>query len=308
MYDIIPDIHGQAEKLRSALTNLGYRERGGAWRHSDPNRKCIFLGDYIDRGPENGTVIDIVRRMVDAGTTQAIMGNHELNAIHFHTQNSETGEPLRAHSEKNLHQHAAFLREFPIGAAKTKDAVEWMAALPLFVETDQFRAVHACWNETSIAALQTMTSNGTMSEEQVLLSAHKETPLFELVEITTKGPELRLPIGYSIADKEGTERTEVRLKWWKSNASSWADISISVPDPAKLPITTPPANVISHTYPVDAKPVFFGHYWLTGDPEVQAPNALCLDYSAGKDGPLATYTFGESDEWYGFSPSKIQRH
>ena len=27
MYDIIPDIHGQAEKLKAALTNLGYRDR-----------------------------------------------------------------------------------------------------------------------------------------------------------------------------------------------------------------------------------------------------------------------------------------
>ena len=31
MYDIIPDIHGQAEKLKSRLTDLGYRETRGAW-------------------------------------------------------------------------------------------------------------------------------------------------------------------------------------------------------------------------------------------------------------------------------------
>jgi hypothetical protein len=37
----------------------------------------------------------------------------------------------------------------------------------------------------------------------------------------------------------------------------------------------------------DAKPVFFGHYWLPGPPELELPNALCLDFSAGKDGPLA---------------------
>ncbi|MEZ5751592.1 MAG: hypothetical protein R3D60_06390 [Paracoccaceae bacterium] len=42
-------------------------------------------------------------------------------------------------------------------------------------------------------------------------------------------------------------------------------------------------------YPVHERPVFFGHYWLSGDPVLQAPNALCLDYSAGKDGPLVTY-------------------
>lgn len=70
MYDIIPDLHGQAAKLTAALTDLGYRDRNGAWRHSDPSRSCLFLGDFIDRGPHNGAVIDIVRRMVDAGTAR----------------------------------------------------------------------------------------------------------------------------------------------------------------------------------------------------------------------------------------------
>ena len=288
MYDIIPDIHGQAEKLKAALTNLGYRDRNGSWRHSDPNRRCVFLGDYIDRGPENGTVIDIVRRMVDAGTAHAIMGNHELNAIHFHTEDPATGQPVRPHSEKNRHQHEAFLREFPIGDVKTKDAIDWMAELPLFLEMDDFRAVHACWNEAKVSQLQKITANGVLSEEQVLLSADKESELFDLVETTTKGPELSLPIGYSIFDKEGTVRTDVRLKWWKSTASTWADIAMSVPDPGELPVTRPPTDLITHVYPTDAKPVFFGHYWLTGEPVVQASNAVCLDYSAGKEGPLVS--------------------
>ena len=85
MFDVIPDIHGQADKLKSALGNLGYRERNGAWRHSDPTRHVVFLGDFIDRGPDNREVIRIVRSMLDAGIASAVMGNHELNAIHFHT-------------------------------------------------------------------------------------------------------------------------------------------------------------------------------------------------------------------------------
>jgi hypothetical protein len=61
---------------------------------------------------------------------------------------------------------------------------------------------------------------------------------------------------------------------------------MSVPDPGELPVTAPPAEVQKAIYPENAKPVFFGHYWLTGAPVLQAPNALCLDYSAGMDGPL----------------------
>jgi len=123
MYDIIPDIHGQSEKLTGALTGLGYRDRNGAWRHSDPTRTCVFLGDFIDRGPNNRGVLTIVRNMIDAGTATAIMGNHELNAVHFHSSNPKTGKPLRKHFDKNLRQHAAFLNEFPLGDPHTKDAI-----------------------------------------------------------------------------------------------------------------------------------------------------------------------------------------
>jgi Calcineurin-like phosphoesterase len=306
MFDIIPDIHGQADKLKVALSNLGYRERNRAWRHNDPLRKCIFLGDYIDRGPENRTVIDIVRGMIDAGTALAIMGNHELNAIHFHTRHPETGEPLRAHSEKNLRQHETFLREFPIEDAKTKEIVEWMAGLPLFLETDQFRAVHACWNEAAISKLQDIANESVLSKEQILQSADRSSELFPLAETTTKGPELSLPIGYSIFDKEGTERTDIRLKWWQSAASSWADIAMSVPNPAELPVTRLPESLLTHVYPPDAKPVFFGHYWLSGEPEVQAHNAICLDFSAGTDGPLVSYSVDGSDR--AIDVSKIVIH
>jgi hypothetical protein len=39
----------------------------------------------------------------------------------------------------------------------------------------------------------------------------------------------------------------------------------------------------------NAKPVFFGHYWMTGQPSPQSPTAVCVDYSAGKGGPLVAY-------------------
>jgi len=49
MYDLIGDIHGYAAELEALLKALGYERRGGAYRHSE--RKAIFLGDFIDRGP-----------------------------------------------------------------------------------------------------------------------------------------------------------------------------------------------------------------------------------------------------------------
>ena len=74
-YDIIGDIHGQADKLEALLRTLGYRDTAGAWRH--PERHAIFVGDFVDRGPAQVRSIDIARRMVDAGAALAVIGNEE---------------------------------------------------------------------------------------------------------------------------------------------------------------------------------------------------------------------------------------
>ena len=93
-YDIIGDIHGQADKLHALLSELGYVNRDGAYRH--PERTALFVGDFIDRGPQQLSSVMTVRRMVDAGSAQAVMGNHEFNAIAWHTPDpTKAGEHLR---------------------------------------------------------------------------------------------------------------------------------------------------------------------------------------------------------------------
>lgn len=99
-FDIIPDTHGQFEKLKTALAGLGWCKTPAGWANSDPHRQIVFLGDYIDRGPDNKGVIKTVRELVDSGKARAIMGNHELNALHYHTRDPETGCYLRALREK----------------------------------------------------------------------------------------------------------------------------------------------------------------------------------------------------------------
>ena len=287
--DIIPDIHGQAEKLRVALKNLGWRRNGTTWLHSEPDRQIVFLGDFIDRGPENAAVIRIVRELMDAGRAQAIMGNHELNAIHFHTADPETGAPLRSHDTDNIFQHGSFLKEFPIGASQTKDVLDWMTTLPLFIETDEFRAVHAAWIQSAIDDLKRQTGDGVFSQDQLIRAGRKGDVLHSLAEAVAKGPEALLPNSHSFVDKGEKVRHHVRLKWWNGDAQNWRQIAMSVPDLNVLPDAELPDNLLKATYPVGDKPVFFGHYWMSGEPELQSVNALCLDYSAGTVGPLVSY-------------------
>ena len=64
-WDIIGDIHGHSAKLEGLLAKLGYHESGGVYRH--PHRRVLFLGDYIDRGPEPVRSVALVRELCDAG-------------------------------------------------------------------------------------------------------------------------------------------------------------------------------------------------------------------------------------------------
>ena len=64
MYDLIGDIHGHATELEELLAKLGYTKNSkGIYQH--PNRKVIFLGDFIDRGEEIREVLQIAKSMTD---------------------------------------------------------------------------------------------------------------------------------------------------------------------------------------------------------------------------------------------------
>ena len=98
-FDIVGDIHGHAEPLMRLFNDLGYTKNdAGIYAHRD--RQIIFLGDFIDRGQQQSEVINIVKPMVENGYAQAVMGNHEFNAICFHTTHPVTEKPLREHCDK----------------------------------------------------------------------------------------------------------------------------------------------------------------------------------------------------------------
>jgi predicted MPP superfamily phosphohydrolase len=109
MYDILGDIHGYADALKLLLHKLGYENDKGYYTH--PNRKAIFVGDYIDRGPKIKERLEIVRAMIYHEAAIALMGNHEFNAILYNTK-GKNGNYLREHSEKNLLQHAKTILQF----------------------------------------------------------------------------------------------------------------------------------------------------------------------------------------------------
>ncbi|MCB2426431.1 metallophosphoesterase [Methylophaga pinxianii] len=124
MYDLIGDIHGYAQPLRKLLIKLGYTENGDDFSH--PERKVIFLGDFIDRGPNQVEVCAIARTMIEHDHAYSIMGNHEFNAVAYATKDPSNNDTyLRPHNEKTYLQHKAFLDEVYEYSALHNELINW---------------------------------------------------------------------------------------------------------------------------------------------------------------------------------------
>ena len=291
-YDLVGDVHGHADALQRLLHELGYEECDGAFRH--PERQMIFVGDFIDRGPQQREVLRIARSMCDAGTARAVMGNHEFNAIGWVTRN-ESGAFLRSHEPKNAKQHAEFLSQIGENSEAHKDAIDWFRTLPVWLDLPGLRVVHACWHDPSREALAPFLDDaGCLTEEGVLESYRHGSVARSAVEILLKGPEERLPAGMYFFDKDGHWREEVRLRWWDQNATTFRKAAIGMEGREnEIPDTILPKDYRYH----EGKPVFFGHYWLKDQPPIiTAPNTACLDFSVANEGRLTAYRWsGERD-------------
>jgi hypothetical protein len=290
-YDLVGDIHGHADALHRLLRELEYTEVDGVFRN--PQRKMIFVGDFIDRGPQQREVLRIARSMCEAGAASAVMGNHEFNAIGWADQN-EDGGFLRSHSEKNARQHAKFLHQIDEASADHKDAVRWFRSLPIWLDLPGLRAVHACWHEPSCQALMPFLDEaGRLTEEGILESYRHGSDAHAAIEILLKGPEERLPEGIHFFDKDGHKREEVRLRWWDHDATTFRKAALGMDGREdEIPDSKLPTDYRYH----ESAPVFFGHYWLKDQPRITSPNAACLDFSVAKEGYLTAYRWSGERE------------
>ena len=287
-YDIIGDIHGQADKLESLLGRMGYRRSAGTWRHA--SRKAIFVGDFIDRGPKQLETVNLVRRMVDDGHALAVMGNHEFNAIAWFLPDAERpGQHLRVRDGRNRQQHAAFLAAVEHRPAEHREGLDRVRSPPLPPDLPRLRAAHACWHAGYMAELEPRLAPGRRLTEDLVQAASREGWMeFRTVEGLTKGLEAPLPAGHSFRDKDGHPRRRVRLRWWDPAATTLRQAAMMDRDAlAQLPETEVPGG--HRAAYDDAKPVFFGHYWLSGTPAPQSATVACVDYSAGAEGALVAY-------------------
>ncbi len=248
--DIVGDIHGEIDALRSLMHRLGYDNNGS---HPD-QRRLVFVGDLTDRGPDSPTVVYLVKILIETGRAQCVLGNHDLNILLNHRKHDNNwfyGEefnedgmvvPQVLADEIVRHQVQGFFR-----------------TLPIALERDDLRVVHACWNDDMIAVAR-------QSRDVVeLYNNHRELidrsfPCIDLddgvkrlkhqnenpVKLLSSGPEERVEVPIISG---GKIRNQQRVRWW---------------------------NDYKGTFCV------FGHYSIPDGQNRGNDPSFCIDYGVGK--------------------------
>lgn len=291
-YDLIGDVHGCGETLIVLLKQMGYQRINGVYQHK--SRKVVFLGDIIDRGPHIRLACEVVRGMVDAGHAYMIMGNHEYNAVTYMTPAPEgVDRPyLRPHTERNNFILQQTVEQFANHPKELQEYLEWFTELPLFIDFDHFRVVHACWDQELINEFIARYGGNQLHKELLYESVNPNTFLYQFLDRTLRGTSLKLPDNRTMKAKDGMVRQFFRTKFWSVNPKVYNDV-VFQPDPLPSDLTHARLTMLEKEkllyYSKQEKPLFFGHYWMSGVPSIIRNNIACLDYSAVKYGRLVAY-------------------
>lgn len=126
----IGDVHGRHDKLVK-LTNAAHELMSTMRLHFGCDWNFLFVGDYIDRGPESKAVVETVRQMQARGAV-CLKGNHEQMAM-------ERGVP----DELSTFESYGGDQEALMPGSLFHDHVAWFRKLPNYYETELHFFVHA---------------------------------------------------------------------------------------------------------------------------------------------------------------------
>jgi hypothetical protein len=275
--DVIGDVHGEVVALHELRRRLGYDERG---RHPH-GRRLVFVGDLGDRGPDSPGAVEWIRELVERGRAQAVLGNHDFNALH-----AAAGGPMKTElswlfdEARPFHHHGHHVPQVLVRGKRRDGILAFFARLPLALVRGgelPVRVVHACWDADSIECLRGESNVIACYQREhsriaaALGEASECDPLARKLAHQNGNPVKRVTSGLEGRSSEpifinNEPRYEVRLPWWRD----YHDATLCV----------------------------FGHYWRTALPGerkfedlfdgvprnglVGPGGAMCIDYSVGK--------------------------
>ncbi|MFO0877099.1 MAG: metallophosphoesterase [Gemmataceae bacterium] len=148
--DIVGDVHGEFQAFQTLLALLGYDGQG---RHTE-GRRLVFVGDLGDRGEDSPGVIDWICERVQEQRAQAVLGNHELNAL-----DAAAGGPMKTElswlfdEARPYSHHGHRVPQVAARGQRRENILQFFASLPVALERPgelPVRVVHACWEASMV--------------------------------------------------------------------------------------------------------------------------------------------------------------
>lgn len=248
--DIVGDVHGEIGPLRSLMRHLGYDEDGS---HPD-GRRLVFVGDLTDRGPDSPAVVNLVQRLIESGRAQCVLGNHDLNILLDHRKHDNGwfyGEEFLVDGQ--------VVPQLLADDSIRQQVLDFFRSLPVALERDDLRVVHACWNDAMIDIARESLDPVElyMAHHEIIEGGFPDLELDDIdkglehqnqnpIKRLTSGPEERVE---KSIEASGKTRYEKRVHWWNDYHGAFC---------------------------------VFGHYSI---PEVDPRGgeaAFCVDYGVGK--------------------------
>ncbi|WP_297086317.1 metallophosphoesterase [uncultured Draconibacterium sp.] len=295
MYDIIGDVHGYATLLKKLLLEMGYKKTNGSFSHE--SRKAIFVGDFINRGPEIRKTIRIIKAMVEAGHAYAVLGNHELNAIIYHLKDKQ-GRSIINKPSKYFLSLFKTINEYSAQSLEWRENLKWLRTLPLFLDFGEIRVVHACWSDQAIQTAAGLYEDGRL-RKKVFRKVYKKNNSEEAkcVWLLTKGINMNMPSDLRVMNNKGVSPRSFRIKWWE-NLAGYDFRTASFESKFTMPAYTIPKEIVPATfpYPEDAPILFFGHYCRGVGPYLIKPNICCVDSCVTGTKSLLAYRWSGEKE------------
>ena len=119
-FDIIGDVHGCLPELEKLIRKLGYKKDNDVYYHPD-NRKLLFVGDIVDRGPDSLGVLRLIMQLCRQNVAFMVLGNHDDRLFRYLKGNKvevkhgleTTAEELKSITEEEKQEIMDFLENTP---------------------------------------------------------------------------------------------------------------------------------------------------------------------------------------------------
>jgi serine/threonine protein phosphatase 1 len=121
----VGDIHGRLDLLTSAVDAIARHVDGAPFR-------VVFLGDYVDRGPDSRGVIDLLMELQREWPVVCLKGNHEELMLQAVTEpgGGRLERWLEYGGRNTLKSYGVAPDDENIAAGIPREHLRWMASLP----------------------------------------------------------------------------------------------------------------------------------------------------------------------------------